>query len=139
MHALRTLVTTMLCGATLAATAAEPATSVDWSRVQPAVAVSVHALAADEAPPQFRGAVDDTFVVEARVVDLLTGTVLSKPRLITRRGERATIRTGEVAHVLFTMTVTIDPASDHADTTVEVRDAGIVTGTSTSRVAFAHG
>lgn len=130
-----------LVAASPAASAAEP---VDWSVAQPVAAVAVHRLAERDVPATMRDARGDgsgCYVVEARIFDAVTGATLSRPRLVTRGGETASIELGELRSGALSagirLTVSIDEAGDAANTTTEVRHGGAVVATSTGRFAIA--
>ena len=138
---LTTSIGAILLGACSLAQAGEPtsptATAADWSRAQPVASLSIRPLAPADAPAQLKDR-EGLFVVEGTIIDLQTGRTLMKPRLIVHRGDTATIEGGVFDRVMMKLTVLIDPTADSASTTTELRDHGIVTGSSTTRFSFAR-
>lgn len=110
--------------------------AIDWSAVQPVASVSVHALTAADAPAQYRDRADYC-LVEGRIIDVRSGETLMEPRLILRRGDPASIEVGRADRVVMKLTVHVAETGGIATTTTELRNAGVLTSSSTTRFVLA--
>jgi hypothetical protein len=119
----------------LPATAA-PATDVDWRAVQPVASLEVSPLDPAKVPAEYRSR-RDLFVLEGAVTDARSGHTLMNPRLIVTPGVPTSVEIGRQDELLLKLTVRV-ASRDEMSTTTELRRAGELISTSTTRFALRH-
>jgi hypothetical protein len=111
------------------------AQGIDWRAVQPVASLSVRPLSQSEAPIQYRSR-RGLFVLEGTVTDARSGRTLMNPRLIVSpSGVPTSVEIGRQDELLLRLTVQV-ASRDEVSTTTELRRAGELVSSSTTRFAF---